>query len=225
MVELAGLRLTTIGALVSDDYREDALTVSKRVSSMKSGGTADMQLVAATPFWMQVQSRVHWFFQFKLASDTAHVAGSIMKFAAKTIRGMTALDSALKLLERDAKEGRAWELKALQGLRPWVHTFDEVHVRLYTDGVKDSVAKSGWKVDGMSLSKPLATVAIEDTHEGGVMVASASSSSASYAASLLPPDLLTTTPEGKRAVKKSKGELSREMLRSKVMQTLNGSAA
>jgi hypothetical protein len=217
---LAELRTTVIGALVSDDLKEDAVTLSERVASMKTGGTADMQLKTATPFWLQVQARLHWFFQFQIADDS-HPTGSIKHFASKHIRGVSALESALKILARDSKDGRIWELKTLQQMRPWAHTFDEVQKLLFGEGVKDSVAKCGWKVDGIGLIKPSITGAIEDAHDVGAMVKSSGSSS-TLAMGTLECVPLADTPSGKRPAKKSKSEISREALRQRVLRSLQG---
>ena len=58
------LRQTGLCQLCPDDVREDATNVIEQVSKVAKGMSANIELTNATPFWLQVDNRMQWFYKY-----------------------------------------------------------------------------------------------------------------------------------------------------------------
>ena len=75
---LSKMRTTELFKLSKEDARNEVVDLSKHVSSMQGGGSADMNLASPSSFWMQVQNRLQWFYEF---TDRSPTSGGLGKFA------------------------------------------------------------------------------------------------------------------------------------------------
>ena len=220
--QLAFLRThSKISALIPDDVLEETVEISKHIKLMSAGGSAHMILKSPSPFWLQVQSRLQWFFKYLLDKPAEDEPAGLHVLAPREARGTKGLERCLEDLKSDTASGTSWDLKVLQSMKPWADTFHKDTIDMLDQAVRLAVGKAGRKLS-FAPCKAIgdgAAMSIEDADDDqlAVVASSSAASSSSEGAKALVPINKDTDKN-----KMSKPEKARADLRLKVLRSLQG---